>query len=104
MAANGGGNALLLFSGDVTHEELIQIVRRFSALVLVEIPGLHLGAACGTLRLSNEEFQTDLKALFQQLKLVQNHVFPVVSIPYTGLTLTCPINGETANYYEKHKR
>lgn len=100
VAANGGGNALLLFSRDVSHEELIQIVRRFSALVLAQIPGLHLGSACGRLRLSDEEFQADLKELFQQLKLVQNRVFPVVSIPYTGLTLTCPINGETANYYD----
>ncbi len=100
VAANGGGNALLLFSEDVTHEDLIQIVRRFSALVLTEIPGLHLGAACGKLRLSDEEFQTDLMKLFQQLKLVQNRVFPVVNIPYTGLTLACPINGEAANYYD----
>ena len=100
VAANGGGNALLLFSMDVPHEELIQIVRRFSTLVLEKIPGLHLGAACGKLRLSDKEFQADLKELFQQLKLVQNRVFPVVNIPYTGLTLTCPINGEAANYYD----
>ena len=100
VAANGGGNALLLFSEDVAHEDLIQIVRRFSTLVLTEIPGLHLGAACGKLRLSDDEFQADLKELFQQLKQVQNRVFPVVSIPYTGLTLTCPISGEVANYYD----
>lgn len=100
FASEGGGNALILFSSDLDADELKAIVRRFSERVLVRCPGLHIGAAWGEMRLDGEFFQQDLHVLYKKLKEAQNQMFPMVNVPYTGLTLTCPVNGEAANYYD----
>ena len=100
FAANGGGNACVIFSADVDKDQLRQVVASFSRQLLVEMPGLHIGAAIGSIRLEPSYFKNDLKDLFQELKANQSLVFPQVSVPYTGLTLRCPVNGETANFYD----
>lgn len=104
VASNGGGNALLLFSKDVTEETLLQIVRTFTENLLVTRPGLHVGAARGEMNLDPAVFQQDLGKLFQKLKANQNVVFPQVNVPYTGLTLSCEVNGEAANYFDAHQQ
>ena len=103
VAAHGGGNALLLFSSDMTEEALKGIVQQFSERVLVHRPGLHLGAALGELRMAPQFFQEDLQALFGTLKEHQNRVFPRVNVPYHGLTIPCPVNGEAANAFDAHQ-
>ena len=107
VAANGGGSALLLFSYDTaeieeTNEKLMRIIRAFTKNLLVKCPGLHVGAAQGKIRLDELSFQKDLKELYKKLKENQNQSFPQVNIPYTGLTLSCQVNGEAANYFDKH--
>lgn len=99
FASNGGGSALVLFSTGTSQDTLLSIVQHFSRQLLVLIPGLHIGAAFGILDPSR--FQESLSQLYDKLKTTQNRVFPVVNIPYTGLTLRCPVNGETANRYEE---
>lgn len=103
VAANGGGNALVLFSADVTEETLRGIVRSFSERVLASRPGLHLGAAIGELRTAPAFFQEDLSALFGKLKENQNRVFPQVNVPYHGITVSCQVNGEAANFFDAHQ-
>lgn len=104
FAANGGGNACVIFSADVTANDLRKVSSAFSRTLLVKLPGLHIGAAIGSMRLGEEYFQKDLGVLFRKLKENQAKVFPQVSIPYTGLTLRCPVNGEVANFYDREGR
>ena len=42
--------------------------------------------------------QDQIDALYQKLKDNQNKIFPAVNVPYSGLTLSCEINGESANF------
>ena len=83
FAANGGGNACVIFSADVTADDLRKVSAAFSRTLLVKLPGLHIGAAIGSMRLGEEYFQKDLGELFRKLKDNQVKVFPQVSIPYT---------------------
>ena len=101
MAYVGGGNALLLF--DSAKEDLrVEVVKNFTRKLLVERPGLKVGAALGELELQNGELNQDnIDALYRKLKDNQNNIFPAVNVPYTGLTLNCEINGEAANFYGK---
>ena len=46
----------------------------------------------------------DLTALVHQLKDEQNTVFPLVNVPYTGLTLSCEVNGEAAISYDRDEK
>ncbi len=104
VAANAGGNALVLFSKGVGDEERKEVVRLFSQALLTEVPGLHIGAAHGEVRVGDVTMFEDLKnTLFKSLKENQNTIFPQVSLPYTGLTQRCPVNGETANcwYFDR---
>lgn len=96
----GGGNALLLFKKKNTDYRK-QIITDFTMQLLVKCPGLKTGAAMGDIDLSSpERFNTTLNRMYVLLKQNQNTVFPQVNIPYTGLTLTCDVNGETANFYD----
>ena len=99
FAANAGGSAMVLFSVGTPQETLLQIVRDFSSRLLIKAPGLHIGSAHGSIRLDAKHYKDDRSALYEQLKQTQNRVFPEVNLPYTGLTLRCPINSETANRY-----
>ncbi len=100
LASNGGGSALVLFSRDIPRDRLIGIVQNFTQDLLVKRPGLHVGAAHGTIRLGEENFQRDLGELYKRLKENQNRIFPLVNVPYPGLTVSCQVNGETANFYD----
>lgn len=99
----GGGNALIIFQPDTADELLKSIVSCFTKKLLLAYPGLHTGAAIGTLSLDAEGNMSEhynLTSLVHQLKDNQNTVFPVVNVPYTGLTLSCEVNGEAATAYD----
>ncbi|MFV0636960.1 Cas10/Cmr2 second palm domain-containing protein [Mitsuokella sp. WILCCON 0060] len=103
----GGGNALILFQPDMEEETLREIVSRFTKHLLAAYPGLHTGAAIGTLSLDasgNMSEPHNLTALVHQLKDNQNTIFPVVNVPYTGLTLSCEVNGEAATTYDRDEK
>lgn len=99
VAYIGGGNALILFRMDTEDGIQQKIVKKLSEHLLTSHPGLHIGASFDTLELSpEEEFQKGIDALYQKLKQNQETVFPEVNVPYTGLTLSCEVNGEAANF------
>ncbi|MGO5129784.1 Cas10/Cmr2 second palm domain-containing protein [Mitsuokella jalaludinii] len=103
----GGGNALILFRPDETEDTLRDIVARFTRHLLAAYPGLRTGAAIGILSLDAAGRMTsphDLTALVHQLKDEQNTVFPLVNVPYTGLTLSCEVNGEAATSYDRDEK
>lgn len=112
VAYIGGGNALVLFKQSVEDKTIQDIVTNFSKKVLLEYPGMHTGAAIGIIRIDEEGYYLDengerliahnnsekntLTRLVHQLKKQQNSSFPLRSIPYTGLTLSCEATGEAA--------
>ncbi len=111
----GGGNALVLFSEGTTDEELVEVIKSFTKRLLWTTPGLRTGAARGEMVLEadgtyrvtrvkradgEEEDIDDLTHLVRKLKAQQNLFFPAVSLPYTGLTLSCEASAETANAYD----
>ena len=111
----GGGNALVLFSEGTTDEELVEVIKSFTKRLLWTTPGLRAGAARGEMVLEadgayrvtrvkradgEEEDIDDLTHLVRKLKAQQNLFFPAVSLPYTGLTLSCEASAETANAYD----
>lgn len=102
VAQVGGGKALILFrpTADATadKEKMKSVVRAFNRAVLERYPGLHTGAAIGSLDL--EHFMDSEDKLFEKLKENQNTIYPIVNIPYTGLTLFCDVNGEAATCYD----
>lgn len=101
VAYIGGGNALLLFREDTEDGIEKKVVKAFSRELLVRCPGLHIGAAFGLLDLSTtDSFREGIDALYLKLKQNQATVFPQVNVPYTGLTLSCEVNGEAANYLD----
>ncbi len=103
VGSNGGGNLMLLMHDSVENSELKDIVAEFSRELLVKRPGLHIGAAFDEqMRLDDAKgFQEDLDRLYKKLKENQMTVFPEVNVAYTGLTLSCPVNGEAANYLDE---
>lgn len=105
VAYIGGGNALILCHKNITRQQCINLVEDFTCELLVKCPGLRVGVAHGELDIDSvENFQSGLSELYRQLKKNQNTVSPVVNVPYTGLTLNCRVNGETANYFDSNGR
>lgn len=103
----GGGNALILFQPDTEEKTLREVVARFTKHLLVAYPGLKTGAAIGKLSLDADGKMAephDLTALVHALKDGQNTVFPVVNVPYTGLTLSCEVNGKAATAYDRDEK
>ena len=101
VAYIGGGNALILYRDDVTTEQCVAVAEQFTCSLLVNCPGLSVGAAHGILHTEDDgEFAKDIATLYRTLKKNQNTVSPTVNVPYTGLTLLCSVNNETANRYD----
>lgn len=102
----GGGNALVIFRDEVEDTVLHSVVSQFTKKLLTDVPGLHTGAAIGKLELSADGTmgQANLTSLVHQLKSNQSTEFPVLNVPYTGLTLSCEVNGEAANAYDKDEQ
>lgn len=99
VAYVGGGNALLLFDS-AAEDKRVEVVKNFTRELLVKRPGLKVGAALGELRVQDGELnQRDIDELYRKLKDNQNNIFPDVNVPYSGLTLNCEVNGESANFY-----
>ena len=109
IAYIGGGNALVLLAESVEDTDIEGIVEDFTKRLLVEYPGLKTGAAIGRLSLGENgslrkgqgDTENCLTKLVHQLKAQQNRVFPQVTIPYSGLTLSCELDGENATHYSK---
>ena len=100
VAYVGGGNAMLLFAPSAI-DRRVEVVERFTRKLLVERPGLRVGVAFGELSIDLETQsldQDEIDQLYATLKRNQNNVFPAVNVPYTGLTLSCDVNGEAANF------
>ncbi|MBR6888139.1 MAG: hypothetical protein IKN16_06800 [Selenomonadaceae bacterium] len=98
VAYIGGGNALVLFDSSKA-DRRVEVVEKFTRKLLVERPGLKVGVASGKLEQIDDKLnQDDIDALYLKLKENQNRIFPAVNVPYSGLTLSCEINGETANF------
>ena len=98
VAYIGGGNALILFN-DAHEDRRREVVQKFTMKLLATGPGLKVGAAFGSLKIVDGVLdQDDISALYAELKKNQNTIFPEVNVPYSGLTLSCEINGETANF------
>ena len=102
VAYVGGGNALLLFDSSKP-DRRVEVVEKFTRKLLVTRPGLKVGAASGKLELNDGKLnQEHVDALYLKLKENQNKVFPAVNVPYTGLTLSCEVNGEAANFCDTY--
>ena len=103
VAQVGGGKALILFrpSDDEAKDQKLmkRVVRSFNRAVLERYPGLHTGAAIGTIDL--DHFMDSEDKLFERLKENQNTIYPIVNPPYTGLTLFCDVSGEAAVHYDE---
>ena len=98
VAYIGGGNALLLFD-ESKADSRVEVVKKFTRELLVKRPGLKVGAAIGDLKLDGDKLnQQNIDELYLKLKTNQNKVFPAVNVPYSGLTLSCEVNGESANF------
>lgn len=101
VAYVGGGKALLLFDS-AAEAQRIKVVKNFTRLLLVKRPGLKVGAALGELKIIDGKLdQDDVDELYLKLKDTQNKIFPAVNVQYTGLTLSCEVNGEAANFFGK---
>ena len=96
VAYIGGGNALLLFDTD-TADRRIEVVEKFTRKLLTERPGLKVGAALDEVELVDGKINQD--ELYRRLKENQSNIFPAVNVPYSGLTVSCEVNGESANFY-----
>ena len=98
VAYIGGGNAFVLFNAEI-EDRRREVVKKFTMKLLAEYPGLKVGVAFGDLRLTEGKLnKTDINELYAELKKNQNTIFPAVNVPYSGLTLSCEINGEAANF------
>lgn len=98
VAYIGGGNALILFDAE-KEDKRREVVQKFTRKLLATRPGLKVGVAFGELNIIDGEInQADMTALYTELKKNQNNIFLAVNVPYSGLTLSCEINGETANF------
>lgn len=98
VAYIGGGNALILFKKNGVDVRK-KIVEEFTRKLLAKRPGLRVGAAQGELTITGGKLnQENIDDLYKKLKETQNKIFPVVNVPYTGLTLSSDIDGESANF------
>ena len=101
VAYIGGGNMLILVREQEELDKNLSVCRKivsaWSTRLLIEAPGLHVGAAVGGLDIAEEKFKNSLDILYEQLKKNQNTIFPQVDLPYTGLTVECDFSGKTAN-------
>ena len=98
VAYIGGGNALVLFNSE-QDDKRREVVQRFTMKLLETRPGLKVGVAFGELNITDGELnKDDMSALYTKLKKNQSNIFPALNVPYSGLTLSCEINGEAANF------
>ena len=109
VAQIGGGKIILLFRPELATEDdqslLKDVIHTFTKTVLCRYPGLKTGAVIHDVILDEDFFKRGgydhgIEVLFKALHENQDTVYPVVSPPYTGLTLTCPVNGEPATHYD----
>lgn len=100
VAYIGGGNALILFKKNGIDVRK-KIVEEFTKKLLEKRPGLRVGAAHGELTIIDGKLnQKNIDDLYKSLKETQNKIFPAVNVPYTGLTLSSDIDGESANFFD----
>lgn len=99
VGVSGGGKALLYFRDKNTAERFI---RRFTAELLVEAPGLQLAVAVMD-KFDQKHFSSELSALYKKLTQNRNRHFPITEVPQQGLTAICPESGASLNLYSEVK-
>lgn len=96
VAYIGGGKALILIDND--HANMIEdIIKNFTAQVLTQYPGLKVGVTTGLVTLEKDQFKSDERQLFKQLKDNQYALNPILRPANTGLTTICDYSGDTAD-------
>ena len=96
VAYIGGGKALILIDND--HANMIEdIIKTFTAQVLTQYPGLKVGVTTGLVILEKDQFKSDERQLFKQLKDNQYALNPILRPANTGLTTICDYSGDTAD-------
>ena len=96
VAYIGGGKALILIDND--HANMIEdIIKTFTAQVLTQYPGLKVGVTTGLVTLEKNQFKSDERQLFKQLKNNQYTLNPILRPANTGLTTICDYSGDTAD-------
>jgi hypothetical protein len=96
VAYIGGGKALILI--DNNHVNMIEdIIKIFTKQVLVQYPGLKVGVTTGLVTLEKDQFKSDERQLFKQLKDNQYTLNPILHPANTGLTTICDYSGDTVD-------
>ena len=96
VAYIGGGNALILIDNDRVNM-IEDIIKTFTAKVLTQYPGLKVGVTTGLVTLEKDQFKSDERQLFKQLKDNQYALNPILRPANTGLTTICDYSGDTAD-------
>ena len=96
VAYIGGGKALILIDNDRVNI-IEDIIKTFTAQVLTQYPGLKVGVTTGLVTLEKDQFKSDERQLFKQLKDNQYTLNPILHPANTGLTTICDYSGDTAD-------
>ena len=96
VAYIGGGKALILIDSDRVNI-IEDIIKTFTAQVLTQYPGLKVGVTTGLVTLEKDQFKSDERQLFKQLKDNQYTLNPILHPANTGLTTICDYSGDTAD-------
>ncbi|MDU3778230.1 MAG: hypothetical protein E7G48_09075 [Veillonella sp.] len=96
VAYIGGGKALILIDNDRVNM-IEDIIKTFTAQVLTQYPGLKVGVTTGLVTLEKDQFKSDERQLFKQLKDNQYALNPILRPANTGLTTICDYSGDTAD-------
>lgn len=101
-----GGSALILFSTE-GEDRRKDIVKCFTEKLLIQYPGLKVGAVLGTIDFGDgkdknrdqEVFRESINKLYDEQKNNQFTIYPRVNVANTGLTVSCEVNGAVANAF-----
>lgn len=92
----GGGNALLLFKNC---EDSKKFIKNWTRLLLVETPGLKTAVAIDQFGL--DDFENEIKKLFNKLKDNKASYVPQTVIPRHGITDECSRTGYSIDVWNK---
>lgn len=90
----GGGNALLFFTD---YNKAKAFVKEWTVNLLVNAPGVRVAAAISKFDINN--FQSELKKLFDQLEANKGEFITQTTLPKYGITADCRISGLTGDIY-----
>ncbi len=94
----GGGNALIVFRQE---EHALSFVRLWTTQLVKRAPGLSVAVAVEKIMLSNEDFATSLKPLFDRLAVNKNRNSPVTTAFSYGINASCAYTGLPAIEHDR---